>query len=155
MKEIDRLTDSFKIELEIFINGCDQKENDLKWNREENGEMEAFYQNDLITFVVYLMFADGDISETEADYLNKTFGFEYTVDELREIYDFLQNEPEGSFDDQLVEDVRLLIDLDEKMGKAFIELLLRLCDIIAQSDDRVEEAELQKIASIKERLEVF
>ena len=57
MKEKDRLTEGFKLKLEIFINGCDQKEIDLKWNREERGEMEAFYQNDLIAFVVRYMAA--------------------------------------------------------------------------------------------------
>ena len=155
MNEIDRLTDSFKIELEIFINGCDQKENDLKWDREEFGEMEAFYQNDLISFVINLMFSDGQISEREAEYLNKTFGCSYSVEELCEIHDFLQSELEEDFDDHLVEDVRFLLDLDAEMGKAFVELLLRLCDIIAQSDDRIDDAERQKIDSIRERLEAL
>ncbi|MBQ3284214.1 MAG: TerB family tellurite resistance protein [Ruminococcus sp.] len=152
MQEKDKLTDGFKLKLEIFINGCDQKEIDLKWNREERGEMEAFYQNDLITFVISLMYADGKISVDEANYLNKTFGFEYSVKELREVHEFLQTELEGKFDDQLVDDVRYLISLDQKMGESFIDLLLMLCDIISQSDDAVAEEELRRIAEIRERL---
>ena len=153
MKEKDRLTEGFKLKLEIFINGCDQKEIDLKWNREERGEMEAYYQNDLIAFVVNVMYADGNISPEEVDYLNKNFGFEYTVEELRDVHRFLQDEVYGSFEDQLIDDVKYLMSLDKNMGRSFIELLLMLCDIISQSDDKVEEAEIRAVAVVKARLE--
>ena len=45
------------------------------------------------------------------------------------------------------------MSLDKNMGQSFIELLLMLCDIISQSDDKVEEAEIRAVAVVKAKLE--
>ena len=76
MKRIDMLTEEFKTKYERFLIGCDALEDLNLWDKEEHGEMDVFYQNDLVSVILRLIVADGEISEKEAVYLNKNFGFE-------------------------------------------------------------------------------
>ena len=82
MKKIDELTETFKSRLDAFTIGCDSIEEIELWNKEENGELDVFCLNEYLTTTLRLVAADGVISEQEAEYVNKNFGFSYTADEL-------------------------------------------------------------------------
>ena len=83
MNRIDKLTEDFRYKYDRFFIGCDAAEEEGLWDKEENGEMDGFYQNDLVSVIIRLIAADGVISDKETEYLNKTFGFDYTTRPLK------------------------------------------------------------------------
>ena len=56
------------------------------WDKEALGEMDVFYSNDLTSVIIRLIATDGKITQKEVDFLNETFDFEYTLDELIDVY---------------------------------------------------------------------
>lgn len=149
MKQLDYLIESFRLKYEQFFIGCDALEDTGSWNKEVYGEMEAFYQNDLVVFVLRLIAADGKITSEEADYLNRAFGFDYSVDELLEVYNSCREDFEGSFEEQAKSGYELMKRMSEKIAAAYLELLGLICDIIMESDGVVAPAELEEIRKIK------
>ena len=150
MKKIDMLTEEFKTKYESFFIGCDAVEESGLWDREAHGEMEAFYQNDLVSVILRLIAVDGTISEREAEYLNKNFGFDYTADDLTEIYKSCEEEINRSFDEQFENGVTYLRSVNEKMADAYKELLGLICDIIIESDDVISPEEIEEAKRLKD-----
>lgn len=63
MKRIDMLTEEFNTKYERFLIGCDALEDLNLWDKEEHGEMDVFYQNDLVSVILRLIAADGEVNE--------------------------------------------------------------------------------------------
>lgn len=93
--------------------------------------------------------ADGEISEKEAEYLNKNFGFEYTAEELADIYESCEEEISHSFDEQFENGVTYMRSINEKLADAYKELLGLICDIIIESDDVISPEEIEEVTSLK------
>ena len=108
---------------ESFLIECDTLEDLNLWNKEEHGKMDFFYQNDLVSVILRLIAVDGDISEKETEYLNKNFGFEYTADELTDIYESCEEEISHSFDEQFENGITYIRSINEKLADAYKELL--------------------------------
>ena len=148
MKANDSLTRVFKLKLEQFIKGCDKLEEAGAWDKEEYGEMEAYYQNDMVVAILRIIAADGIISDKETECLNKAFGFGYTVDELREVYENCEDSFGLPFEEQAKEGFKLLSSVSTELADSYKELLELICDIISQSDGitaKIETVELEKI----------
>ena len=152
MKNIDRLTESFKFKYEKFLIGCDSVEELGQWNKEEFGEMDVFYQNDLLSVILRLIASDGEFSEKEIDYLNKNFGFDYTVDELVAVYESCKEEIESAFDENFANGITYMRKINLKLADAYKELLELICDIIIESDDMVSDEETKIIHQLKAKL---
>ena len=150
MKRIDKLTEEFKLKYEKFLIGCDAIEELEQWDKEENGEMEVFYQNDLVSVIIRLIAADGEISEKEIRYLNRNFGFEYTTEELIEVYKNCKEEVSHSFDGQFKNGITLMRSINEKLAAAYKELLDLICEIIIESDDLIAPEEIEETKKLKE-----
>ena len=150
MKKLDVLTQEFRLKYEKFIIGCDALEELDKWNKEKNGEMDVFYQNDLVSVIVRLIAVDGKISDEEAKYLNRNFDFDYTTDELKDIYESCRDEISRSFDEQFENGVSLMRSINGKLADAYKELLGLICDIIIASDDVISEEEKEEVKKLKE-----
>lgn len=150
MKRIDVLTEEFKMKYEGFLIGCDALEELDLWDKEEHGEMDVFYQNDLVSVILRLIAADGKISDIEAEYLNRNFGFEYTAEELSEVYENCQDELAHSFDEQFKNGVTFIRSINEKLADAYKELLELICDIIIASDDVIDPSEVEEAKKLKE-----
>ena len=144
------LKEQFRFNLELFINGCDSLEEAGEWDVEEYGEMEAFFQNDILTFILRLMAVDECISDEETDCLNEYFGFEYTREELAEVYRLSADVIGEAFDEQVRSDIKMLSEINGKLTEAFRNILLLICDIIAKSDDDFSFAEEKEIDRIRE-----
>ena len=149
MKNIDKLTEEFKTKYERFLIGCDAIEELDQWNKEEYGEMDVFYQNDLVSVILRLIAVDGVISEKEAEYLNKTFGFEYATDELADIYENCEDEISHAFDEQFENGITYMRSINEKLADAYKELLGLICDIIVESDDVISPEEIEEAKGLK------
>lgn len=150
MKKIDALTEEFKIKYEKFIIGCDSIEEIDAWDKAENGEMDIFYENDLISIILRLAVADNEVSDKEVEYLNKNFGFNYTVEGLREAYENCKEEIGAPFDEMFKKGVELLRSVSEKLADLYKELLNLICDIIILSDGFIAESEIETAKKVKE-----
>ena len=148
MKDLNLLTESFKTKYERFIIGCDSVELDETWNKAEDGEMDVYYENELISVILSLIIADGKISDKEVKYLNDNFGLSYTVDELKNVYFNCGEEIENYFENNFKAGYEKLRSFNEKLAEAYKELFELICRIIAASDGVVSEEEKQMIAGL-------
>lgn len=149
MNNLDMYTESFKLKLEKFLLGCDAIEELGLWDKEQFGEMDVFYQNDLVSIIIRLIAADGVISGREVDYLNKNFGFSYSIAELRDAYQNCREEIGHSFDEAFENGITLMRSINEKLADAYKELLGLICDIIIESDGVVTETEQEEVKRLK------
>ena len=152
MNNIDVLTEEFKKKLEGFELTCDSLDDLGSWDKEENGEMDVYFINELVSIILRLIAADGVISAGEADYLSKNFGFDYSVEELELIYENCRGELENSFGDRLADDIEKIRSVDELLVKDFKDLAEAACDILASSDGVVTDEEKKEIQSVMETL---
>lgn len=153
MINIEAYTDSFKMKYEAFINGCDSIEEIDLWDKEALGEMDVFYTNDLTSIIIRLIAVDGNISQKEVDYLNKTFGFEYNLNELVEVYENCIDNIDESFDENFENGISYMRKINGKLADAYKELLYMICDIIINSDDVISSAEIDEVKRLKEMCE--
>ncbi len=148
MKDLSILTDSFKLKYEKFILGCDSIELDESWDKEANGEMDVFYENEILSVILSLIIADGTISEAEVRYLNDNFGLSYSVEQLKTVYSALGDEIDAFFERYFKAGYQMLQGIHEKLATAYKELFELICQIIVESDGRVSEEEKQVIAGL-------
>lgn len=149
MNRLNQLTDDFKFKLDKFMIGCDALEELNVWDKNAYGEMDAYYQNDMICIILRLIAADGEIEDPEVEYLNKNFGFTYTTEELREVYRNCHDTFDRSFDEQARAGFTLMRSINEKLATAYKELVVLICDIICESDGVVEAEEAAEIRRVK------
>lgn len=149
MKDLHLLTESFKTKYESFITGCDSIELDEVWDKTEYGEMDVFYENELLSVILSLIIADGKISDEEVKYLNDNFGFSYTVADLKNVYLNCGEEIENYFEGNFKAGYEKLRTFNEKLAAAYKELFELICQIISESDGGVSEEEKQAIAELK------
>ena len=153
MKKIDELTEAFKSRLDAFTIGCDSIEEIELWNKEENGELDVYYLNEYVTTILRLIAADGVITDQEAEYVNLNFGFSYTADELKDIYENCQLVINDSFDERIREDIETLKSVNGKLAEEFKELIRLICEIIAASDNAIAEEEKKELQIIEKALQ--
>ena len=149
MKKLEKLTESFKIKYESFITGCDCIELDDKWDKEANGEMDVYYENELLSVILSLIITDNKIRDEEVRYLNENFRFSYTVDELKIVYQNCGDEIRNYFDNSFRAGYGVLQSINTKLAEAYKELFELICEIIAESDGVVSDAEKQMISALK------
>lgn len=150
MKNLEMNTESFKTKYEAFINGCDSIEDMGLWDKESFGEMEAFYSNDLISIIIRIIATDKSIEQKEVDYLNKTFGFDYTKEQLVEVYNSCyENIVSESFDENFENGITYMRKINSKLADAYKELLYLVCKIIIESDGVVAETEVVEVEKLK------
>ena len=112
--------------------------------------MDVFYQNELVSVILRLIAADGEISDEETDYLNRNFGFEYSTEELIDIYESCEEEVSHSFDEQFENGITLMRSINEKLADAYKELLSLICNIIIESDEVIAPEEIEEAKKLKE-----
>lgn len=149
MDRIDMLTNAFKSQYERFLIGCDAIEETGAWDKENLGEMDVFYENDLVGLLLRLIAADGRISEKEAEYVNKNFGFDYSAGQLADIYENCREAIGAPFDEKFKDGVRQMKAINGKLADAYAELLGLACDIVAASDGEIAPEEIEEAKRIK------
>lgn len=149
MSSLEQLAASFQLKLDKFMIGCDAIEEEGLWNKDLHGEMESFYINDMVSIIIRLIAADGIVTSKEADYLNDAFGFEYTPEELTEVYRSCEDEIGLAFDEDFENGISYLRELNDRLADAYKDLLSLICEIIIGSDGVVSEEEAEEIARLK------
>ena len=112
--------------------------------------MDVYYSNDIVSVIIRLIAADGSFSERETDYLNEFFGFDYTTEELKNIYDDCGEAIESLFDEDLGSGLSNMRAINEKLAEAYKDLLLTVCDIIIESDGVIDSAEVDLAKQLKD-----
>ena len=153
MNRIDALTEEFKSKYDRFMTGCDALEELKEWDLEELGEMDVFYQNELLSVILRLIAADGEISGKEAEYLNKCFGFSFSAEELADVYEACREEIGAPFGERFKKGAEMMRAVNEKLADAYRELLRLVCDVIIESDGVVERSEIEEAKGLKQLLE--
>ena len=153
MEIIDINTSVFKTKYDKFIDLCNSVEKKQQWNKEDFGEMEVFYVTDLMSIIIRLVAVDGNISQKEVEYFNKTFGFECTLEELIDIYNNSIENIDGKFEANFVKGLDLLKKIDEELADLYKELLIMICEIIICSDDVKNPEEIKEFERLKEMIE--
>lgn len=128
---------------EQFMTACDALEWSRKWNKELYGEMEAYYENDIVSILLRIIASDGRITSEETEQLNKCYGFSYTNEELQEVCDHFKDEAEDP-DSSLLEGYSLLKSVDPKLAEFYAELVVFACSMIVESDGALMEHELRE-----------
>lgn len=141
--------DSFKMKYDSFLTGCDSIEEMGLWDKEANGEMDVFYSNDLASVIIRLIAVDGVIAQKEVDYLNSTFGFDYTLAQLQEVYDNCKEDIGHAFDETFENGITLMRKINAKLADAYKELLSLICTIIMEGDGTVAAAEIEEVRRLK------
>lgn len=150
MKNVEMYVDSFKSKYESFLIGCDSVEEMGLWDKEALGEMEVFYLNDMISIIIRLIVTDGLVTEKEVEYLNKTFDFNYSIEELTEIYENCAENIIGeAFDENFENGITYMRKINAKLADLYKEILILICDIIIESDGIIDEKEAQEVVRLK------
>ena len=152
MQDINRQTEEFKFKYERYLIGCDALEELGLWNKDVYGEMEAYYQNDLIGVILRVIVSDGIISEKETEYLNKSFGFKYSTSELEDYYNSCRDAFGQPFNTQARAGYLLMRTINEKLAEAYKELLELACTILISSDGIIGQVELEELQRAKESI---
>lgn len=149
MKNVDMYTDSFKMKYESFLTGCDSIEEMGLWDKENLGEMDVFYTNDLTGIIIRLIATDGKITQKEVDYLNETFDFEYTLEELIDVYSNCKDNLGHAFDENFENGITYMRRINARLADAYKELLALICEIIIASDGVIAESEVAEVKRLK------
>jgi len=149
MGNMNNIIDSFKMKYESFLIGCDAIEEMDLWDKETLGEMDAFYSNDLTSIIIRLIAVDGKITSKEVEYLNETFGFEYTIEELIDVYDSCKDDIGQAFDENFENGITYMRKINAKLADAYKELLSLICEIIIESDGVISESEISEVKRLK------
>ena len=149
MKNFEMYIDSFKMKHESFLTGCDSIEEMGLWDKEALGEMDAFYSNDLTSVIIRLIATDGKIAQKEVDFLNETFGFEYTLDELIDVYHSCKDDIGHAFDENFENGITYMRKINANLADAYKELLSLICEIIIESDGVIAESEIAEVKRLK------
>lgn len=149
MKSVEMYIDSFKMKHESFLIGCDSIEEMGLWDKEALGEMDVFYSNDLTSVIIRLIATDGKITQKEVDFLNETFDFEYTLDELIDVYNSCKNDIGHAFDENFENGITYMRKINAKLADTYKELLSLICEIIIESDGVIAESEIAEVKRLK------
>lgn len=149
MKNVEIYIDSFKMKHESFLIGCDSIEEMGLWDKEALGEMDVFYSNDLTSVIIRLIATDGKITQKEVDFLNETFDFEYTLDELIDVNNSCKDDVGHAFDENFENGITYMRKINAKLADAYKELLSLICEIIIESDGVIAESEIAEVKRLK------
>lgn len=150
MNELDNLTRNFKLKYERFKDQCNSVQKIGILDKCGDGSLKGFYGYDLSTVALRLIAADGVININEVKYYNELFDFEYTSQELLELYrgcsDMLLGEYfESDFSDAFTR----LRGIDAGLAIEYKELLGYLCEIIISSDGEITDDEVEEVDKLK------
>lgn len=135
---------------EKFLIGCDAMEYQDSWDKEQYGEMETYYENELLSVILCLIVADGKIDVKEVEIVNELFGSDYTVTELKDVYFQCADGVQEIFETGIEESYLMLKKANAKAAEAYGKILGLIADMAAESDGKVFQVEVDQINRLKQ-----
>ena len=145
--------EQFQTKVEAFLEACESLQERGLWEEEEYGNVQAYYVNDLVCIITRIIAADGEITEREAEFLGDVFGFDYSVEELEEVYEICIDSIKDMFETGVNEAYQLLMDKDMDLADSYKELILLAGQVAMDSDEMImasaaEKEELKKLQEL-------
>lgn len=154
MINVNECIGNFKAAYELFINSCDSMEESELWDVKQYGEMETFYTNDLTSAALQLIAIDGEITETEVEYINATFGFKYTLSDIKKVYESCAESIEEYLDESFENGISIMRKINSKLADMYKELVVMICKIVIYGDRVVTHEEIDEVKDILEKFEI-
>ena len=152
MSNAKEYIDVFKGNYDRFMIACDSLEEEGKWPLDELGEMDAYFKNDFACVIIKLITADGKIDVNELNFLNDALGFDYKIEELRELYKNDGDRIDSYFETELGKSIDMIREKNEKLADMYKGLLLLLGRIVTESDGAVTDKEKAAAEAMVEAL---
>ena len=152
MNKFNEYVNGYKLKLEKLIICCDGLEEDNSWNLEEFGEMDSYLVNELMSVVLPLIAVDGKISEREVEYVNRIFGTEYSLPDLRVICMDVEDVDYKEIDERIRETSELLKVINKELEESYRDMYVALCELIEVSDLNLSVEEEDFLVSLKETM---
>lgn len=149
-----RSAEQFRENAEAFLEACESLQERGLWDEEEYGNVQAYYVNDLVCIITRIIAADGEITERETAFLGDVFGFDYSVEELVEVYEICIDSIKDMFETGVNEAYQLLKDKDMDLADSYKELIL-LAGLVAMDSDNMimsSAAEREEVRKLQELL---
>ena len=153
MGRLETYSENFKLNYDKFMIGCDSQEELEGWNVEEDGEMDAYYSNVLVTVILKLIAADGVFTAKEVKYFNEVFNLDYSKEELESVYENCKEAIDDEFKEEIEEAIEKLEKVNEKLADAFKSLLGLVGEIIIASDGEAAASENELMELVKKYME--
>lgn len=150
MKSVYEYSEMFKANYEKFVIGCESTEETKMWDEEQYGDMLTYYDNDLVSIILQLISADGNISKTEVEKLNEIFGFSYECDELVDLYHACKENVDNMFANGISDAYTLLVEVNEKLAASYKELVKLVAEIVTECDGVVLNGEKDMALKLKD-----
>ena len=149
----EKLVEDFRSLWGDFCVRCEAAEAAGKWNVEEDGMMEAFFESDLMSVLLDAVSSDGVFGADEAELFSKMMDEKFTSHDLAEMYrevsDVVEAFPAGA---ALVAVPRLAA-IDAALGEDYRQALLLACAILEQADGKVDASESELADRLRTALE--
>lgn len=138
--------EQFRTNVEAFLEACEVLQANGLWEEAEYGNIQAYYVNDLVCIITRIIAADGKITESETKLLGDVFGFDYSVEELQEVYDICAEYIAELFDTGVSEAYGMLKEKDENLAMNYKELMIEAGNVAMDSDNMIMISEKEKEA---------
>jgi len=146
--------EQFQTKVEAFLEASESLQERGLWEEEEYGNVQAYYVNDLVCIIARIIAADGQITERETELLGEVFGFDYSPEELEEVYEICMDSISDMFETGVNEAYQLLKDMDMDLADSYKELILLAGQVAMDSDDMImsSAAEREEVRKLQELL---
>lgn len=146
--------EQFQTKVEAFLEASESLQERGLWEEEEYGNVQAYYVNDLVCIIARIIAADGQITERETELLGEVFGFDYSPEELEEVYEICMDSISDMFETGVNEAYQLLKDMDMDLADSYKELILLAGQVAMDSDDMIMStaAEREEVRKLQELL---
>lgn len=131
-----------------FLDACDEQEV-ISWDKDELGEMDAYYANEALSVAIHLIASDGVFGEDEVACLNAIFDYDYTLESLEETYENVDVYIDAMFDEDLDDGILLLRGYNDPLADSYQDVLCEICDAIIESDGDIADAEKEEARELK------
>lgn len=145
-------TELFQSQYKNFKEMCEVSDACDSWDEAANGLIEDWALNDLFALALHFIAVDGQIDAGEVEAFNTCLGYDYSKDELCELYEIASDIIDYGVEERLKEDLMTLEQYDTHLSAAFEGMVLTLLEILAESDGIEGYAETQEINRLKEVL---
>jgi uncharacterized tellurite resistance protein B-like protein len=153
VSKLQELKDDYNRVLYAFIGKCDELEAQKRWDVEQDGQMEAYFQNVLYCIVLRIASADGKFTKEERKYLHEIFDTPEDEDSVRDLFIECGDSVDEMFNTQIDDSIKKLEGKDPETADLFKNLIYLICEIVVASDESLAGAEKELVERIKRYLD--
>ena len=152
MEKHETIIEQFKKEYKSFLERCNELNDTALWNKEEYGDMEAYFTNDLCCILIVLIAADGYFDEAEVRFINATLNLDYDENALKGVYDQCKDDIDQVFEHGIPESKSILWHVDFELVDTYERMLKLLCEVVSTGDGVVTPEEQTRVKQLMDMI---